>query len=311
MIDCKFVKKGFIFSRDCASRSSWWQSHVMAPSAVYIDGVIRVYFGGWDQDGISRISYIDLDPINPKNVLHIQETFPILDVGRDGMFDENGVFPAHATVVGNEVLLYYTGFQLGYKIPHYNFGGLAKSNDGKIFKRVSESPVLDRADEGLCVRAGQSILFENDIYKTVYSIGSGFTYVGGKDRPTYDIAYQESNNGIDYLKKGERILCCDESFEHGLGRPQLLRIRGIYYVFYTRRMVNMKYFIGAAVSVDGYSWQKTESIFSGLNHSDMGFDSEMIYFPSVVYVPVTDKYLLFYCGNQFGKTGFGYAELFE
>ena len=59
--------------------------------------------------------------------------------------------------------MYYTGFQLGHKIRHYNFGGLAISKDGgDTFKRYSQAPIMDRADEGLFVRAGQSIELAGD-----------------------------------------------------------------------------------------------------------------------------------------------------
>ena len=305
----KFIKKGKVLSWDKPNK--WWQSHTMAPTAVYLNGKIRVYLGAWDGNGISRITYIDLDAKNPGKVLYINDNKPIVDIGRDGMFDDNGVFPAHAVVIDGEIFLYYTGFQKGFKIPHYNFGGLAKSKDGNTFERVSEAPVLDRTDEGLLVRAGQSVLKEDGVFRTVYSMGSGFIFVGGKERPTYDIAYQESDNGIDFKRKGIKILECNYEVEHGLGRPQICKIRDIYYVFYTRRMIDMKYFIGCAYSTDASVWMKHENVFSEIHHSESGFDSEMIYFPSVVYVPDFDKYLLFYCGNNFGKTGIGFAELLE
>ena len=47
-----------------------------------------------------------------------------------------------------KIYLYYTGFQTGVNVPHYNFGGLAISEDGENFKRVSSAPILDRSDEG-------------------------------------------------------------------------------------------------------------------------------------------------------------------
>jgi predicted GH43/DUF377 family glycosyl hydrolase len=305
----KFIKKEKIF--ECTSPNNWWQSHTMAPSAIYWKGKIRVFIGGWDANHISRITYIDLDPAKPCKILKVKNDNPVLDIGEDGMFDDNGVFPAHANVVDEKIYLYYTGFQAGVKVRHYNFGGLAVSEDGDHFQRVSQAPLLDRADEGLLVRAGQSIFKEGGIFKSTYSIGSEFIYVGGKLRPTYDICYQESSNGIDYQKKGQKIICADRSKEHGLGRPQIVKIGKKYFTIYTRRMIDMKYFIGAASSLDCQNWQKEDDLFSEIAHSENGFDSEMIYFPSVVYIPDTKKYLLFYCGNGYGKMGMGYCELIE
>ncbi|MFC2089130.1 hypothetical protein ACFLT1_00025 [Bacteroidota bacterium] len=303
----KCKKKHKIF--EWTEPNSWWNSHSMAPSAILWNNSIRVFIGAWDKNKISRITYIDLDPIDPTIIIKVKDDSPILDIGVNGMFDENGVFPAHASVINSRINLYYTGFQKGHKIPYYNFGGLAISEDGEKYTRVSKAPILDRQDEGLLVRAGQSVIQDGDVYRTVYSVGNNFTYVGGKERPTYNICYQEISDVEKPNKGGKTIVTCDYNVEHGLGRPQIIKIRDMYYVFYTRRMVDMRYFLGCAKSLDCIKWDRNEEVFSEMKHSPTGFDSEMIYFPSVVYIPQTNKYLLFYCGNEFGKTGFGYAEL--
>jgi len=280
----------------------------MAPTAILLNKeTIRVYVGAWDDEGISRIAYIDLDASDPCKILEISQN-PVLEIGEDGMFDENGVFPAHAYNDNGDIYLYYTGFQKGHKIRHYNFGGLAKGNlDSPNLTRHSRSPVLDRKEEGLLVRAGQSILIEDGIYKTVYSAGSFWTEAGGKTRPTYDVYYQESTDGVTYKDAGTKILSADHSVEHGLGRPQIIKLKGDYYSFYTRRALSMKYFIGAGKSKDLVNWERIDNEIEGLEHSESDWDSEMIYFPSVL--EVGDKIYLFYCGNNFGETGFGFAEI--
>jgi predicted GH43/DUF377 family glycosyl hydrolase len=241
--------------------------------------------------------------------LYVNDERPILDIGDDGMFDENGVFPGHATILDDKVYLYYTGFQLGHKIPHYNFGGLAISDDGTTFSRVSKAPILDRADEGLFVRAGQSTIKVNSKYYSVYSAGNNFLEVGGKKRPIYDVFMQSGDNPMDLKDSGTRILSADLDVEHGLGRPQITQIGEKYYIFYTRRILSMKYFIGAAYSNDLLTWTKDNQIFSDIQHSQEGFDSEMIYFPSFLRIDHLNKNYLFYCGNGFGKEGFGYCEI--
>jgi len=302
----KFIKKGRIFCPD--NQEIWWKSHAMAPSAVLLnDQIIRVFVGAWDELGISRIAYIDVNKNNPFEILKISEN-PVLNIGNDGMFDENGVFPAHANLINNKIYLYYTGFQLGYKIRHYNFGGLALGADkDSIYKRISRSPVLDRKEEGLLVRAGQSVFYENDCFRTVYSAGSHWIRVGGKDRPTYNIYYQESKDGVKYYDNGKAIISADQDIEHGLGRPQIIKLKGYYYVFYTRRILSMKYFFGVAKSKDCINWERIDNQIEGISHSENDWDSEMVYFPSVV--DCGNKIYMFYCGNGFGKTGFGFAEI--
>ncbi len=301
----RWKKRGRIFEPPV--RQTWWASHAMAPSAVLLpSGLVRVFIGCWDASGISRIGFVDVERQDPSRVVAVSSS-PVLDIGRDGAFDDNGVFPAHATVDGDRVLLYYTGFQLGHKIRYTNFGGLAVSTDGgDTFSRVSEAPILDRADEGLSVRAGQSVLHEDGVYRTVYSAGSGWVDVGGKQRPTYDVYYQDSPDGITYARKGRCLVGCDPEVEHGLGRPQIIRNGDRYLVFYTRRMTSMRYHLGCAWSRDCRDWTRIDDQV-GIAHSESGWDSEMVYFPSVLSSP--DRTYLFYNGNDFGRTGFGFAEL--
>ena len=281
----------------------------MAPASILLnDEIVRVYVGCWDQDGISRIGHIDLKASNPLEIINISQK-PDLDIGRDGCFDENGVFPGHVNYQDGDVYLHYTGFQLGYKIRHYNFGGLAIAlkQDNTRFNRYSESPILDRSDEGLFVRAGSSTIQVKDKFYTVYSAGSGWDKVGGKLRPKYDVYIQKTVDGKSFSKEGVKIVECDENIEHGLGRPQIIRIGEFYYVFYTRRMKSFKYFFGASRSKDLISWERIDDKIEGIKHSTDGFDSDMIYFPNVIET----KYgiYLFYSGNNFGGGGLGVAKI--
>lgn len=303
-------KIGYIFSP--SGKSSWWVSHAMAPSAVITDNKIRVFLGGWDVNNISRITYIDLDITNPKNILNISDKIA-LDIGGDGCFDENGVFPAHAFTINTDTIyLYYTGFQLGSKIRHYNFGGLAVSNDGgDSFSRIGRSPILDRQEEGLFVRAGQSIYpDEASGYHSVYSAGSSWFECGNEQRPVYDIFYQKTPDGIVMQNKGKKIIEADFNYEHGLGRPQIIKFSDWYYCFYTRRIIkDMKYFMGAARSKNLLEWEKVDDIFDDLNFGKKGeFDSDMMYFPSILKISET-RGLIFYSGNYFGEGGLGLFEM--
>ena len=304
----KLKKIGKVITPD--NVNSWWISHAMAPTAILInDETIRVFLGCWDNNGISRIGHLDLSAKDPLDIKSISKE-PDLDIGVDGCFDENGVFPGHVNKQNNNLFLHYTGFQLGHKIRHYNFGGLAISENTDInFTRFSKAPILDRTDEGLFVRAGSSTIFNGSNFSTVYSAGSGWDNVGGKLRPKYNVFYQETDDGITFKNKGVKIIECDENIEHGLGRPQIIKINDWYYVFYTRRMKSFKYFFGAAKSKNLKKWDRIDDQIEGITHSDDDFDSDMIYFPSVIET----KYgiFMFYSGNNFGAGGLGVAKIEE
>jgi len=304
-------KIGFVFKPE--GMGPLWASHAMAPAPIRCDAqTIRLFVGGWTEEKIARIFSIDVSAQDPTRVLAVCPT-PVLDIGRDGCFDENGVFPAHAYDLGEgRIYLYYTGFQLGHKIRHYNFGGLAVSdNYGQSFQRISEAPLLDRADEGLFVRAGQSIeRAEDGGFHVVYSAGSAWHLCAGEMRPVYDVYYQKSEDGLSLSKQGRKIISCDLSVEHGLGRPQIIRLGGRLRVFYTRRIIDgMKYFLGMASSDDGVTWQRDDEVFESVPFGASGsFDAEMVYFPAAIQVDETTAYV-FYSGNSFGRDGMGVIAL--
>lgn len=188
------------------------------------------------------------------------------------------------------------------------FPGLAISEDGgNCFKRISRAPVMDRADEGLYTRAGTSVIFEDGIFKSCYSVGSGWYNIAGKDRPIYDVNYIESQNGIDFPKEGKKIVAVNLAEEHGLGRPQIVKLLERTFVFYTRRTIDFRYFIGCAVLENG-QWVRCDEWLKSIKHGGAGsWDSEMVYFPAVI--DTGRKVFLFYVGNGYGREGFGYAEL--
>jgi sucrose-6-phosphate hydrolase SacC (GH32 family) len=109
-----------------------------------------------------------------------------------------------------------------------------------------------------------------------------------------------------FSKTGAKIVTCDYTVEHGLGRPQIIKAEDKYLLFYTRRKKDMKYHMGCAKSSDCILWTRIDDHI-GITHSESGWDSEMVYFPSVLQKK--GKTYLFYSGNGFGEKGFGFAEL--
>lgn len=306
----QWIKRGFIYKPQ--DETTWWHSNAQAPTPIlYNNHTIRIFVGAWDKNIISRISYIDVDADNPSKVLKVSKDI-ILDIGGNGCFDDNGVFPGHAYKLNDsKIYLYYTGFQKLDKIPFSNFSGLAISEDGgDSFYRVSKAPVLDRADEGLYTRAGLSTIFEDGIFKCCYSVGSGWYNIASKDRPIYDVNYIESKDGIHFNNQGIKAIRVDLTKEHGLGRPQIIKLFHNTFCFYTRRTLDFKYFLGVSKqNIDG-SWERIDDWLDTIKHGKEGeFDNEMVYFPSVI--DTGRKIYLFYTGNGYGKAGIGYAELIK
>jgi predicted GH43/DUF377 family glycosyl hydrolase len=304
----RWQKKGLIY---CPSGRYGWDKHsAITPTPFLLnDETIRIYVGFRDDEGISRIGYIDVKSSDPSKVVGVSRK-PVLDIGIPGTFDDNGVILGDVIKYKKKIRMYYVGFQLVKKTKFLAFSGLAISNDGGYtFKRVSNAPILDRADEGLYIRAIHSVRFEDGIWRIWYTAGSKWEYINGKPYPSYDIRYIESQDGINLNNREGTIVIPNNEKEFRIGRPRVYRFNGKYYMFYTKgikRKNGFDYLPGYAESTDGIHWIRKDSEI-GIIPSKKGWDSKMICYPSLIRVG--NVTYMFYNGNNMGKTGVGYAVL--
>lgn len=298
-------KQGLIFNPE---NLGGWRAHTFITPTPFLltDEIVRIYGGFRDEQGASRIGFIDVNAENPSEVLRISES-PALGLGKDGMFDDNGVILGSVIRNGSEIWMYYVGFQLVKKVKFLAFSGLAISrNNGESFQRVSDTPILDRYKGEHYIRAIHTVIKEDNKYRIWYSTGNRWEIINNIPYPQYKIMYTESEDGINIpLKEG--IDCIDViNDEYRIGRPTTFVEGGIYKMFYTRDTLEKKYSTGYAESPDGIQWTRKEEKFN-LPLSAEGWDSEMICYP----VPLATKYghYLFYSGNNMGQSGVGYAKL--
>jgi predicted GH43/DUF377 family glycosyl hydrolase len=300
----KWVKKGLVYVPD--GILEWAKHTVMTPTPILIrPEIIRVYAGFRNDAGVSRIGFVDVDANNPIQVLSVS-TAPVLDIGIPGMFDDNGVILGDVVLYKQKLYMYYVGFQLVQKVKFLAYTGLAISNDGgDTFERYSHSPVLDRTNQDLYIRAMHSVLVEDDTWKGWYASGNGWEWIDGKPFPRYNIHYTESTDGIHFDENSR--LCVDvEGDEYRIGRPRVMKDGSLYKMFYTYGTKGKEYLPGYAESTDGINWTRMDEKL-GLHPSATGWDSKMLCYLSVI--PYKDKIYGFYNGNNMGETGVGYAEL--
>ena len=304
-------KKGLIY---CANKDSDWKYQwCILPTPILLnEDIIRVFIGFCDKNTVGRIGYIDLDSRNPSKVLAISKD-PVLDIGTDGSFDDNGVVPISVLFNNSKLFLYYIGFQKGVKIPYYMFCGLALgSKDLKEFRRYSKVPILDRTDDELFARCGVNVIFDTDdnLYKMWYigSYKSGWTQSSGKLKPLYVMKYTYSEDGINWKNRSTQCMEFLNNDEHGFGRPFVWKESGIFKMYFCVRTYSRGYYISYAESCDGIKWERRQDK-CGIDLSDDGWDSENMCYPFLLRT----KYetFMFYNGNGCGKTGFGYAKLVE
>jgi predicted GH43/DUF377 family glycosyl hydrolase len=303
----RWAKKGLVYAPD--GRLGWARKYAFPPTPYLLDErTVRMYVAFCDENTVGRVGYVELNLEDPGTVLRVSER-PVLDIGRPGAFDENGVLPTCIVPVGDRLYLYYVGYQLGQRVRYFQFQGLAVSDDGgETFVRRQRTPVIDRSDQELLNRTSAFVLRENSLFKMWYVGGSEWQDVHGKMLPVYNLRYLESPDGVRWGREGRVCLDFQGDDEHAFGRPWVFRDGDRYHMFYSVRTRSKGYRLGYAESPDGRTWRRRDERV-GLDVSPDGWDSQMVAYASVVRY--RDRVYLFYNGNNCGQTGFGYAVLEE
>lgn len=305
----KWLKKGLIWQ---PTKDKWWnQKYGILPVPYYIEelNVIRIYFGSADVNTDSRISYIDVSPENPKEII-FEANEPIINIGEIGTFDDSGVVPSCIINIGENTIMYTVGFQRCEKVPYMLFPGLAIGNNfGDKFEKYTKSPILPRNPFRPTSHGAPCVLKVENKYKMWHWFSDQWITIEDKLYLNYQIGYAESNDGVYWEMKNITCIAPDISIgEFAVARPWVIYSNGIYKMWFSKRIKGLLYRIGYAESNDGIVWERKDKDV-GIDVSQEGWDSEMICYPSVI--TVKDKTFLFYNGNNNGATGFGFAELIE
>ena len=231
----------------------------------------------------------------------------MLDIGSPGTFDDNGVNLGDLIVVGNQIRMYYVGYQIVSRVKFLAFSGLAISDDnGETFRRYTETPVMDRV-----VRVVIYVVFTlvesltGGGFGIWYSVGDSWTSIEGKPYPDYHTRYIESKDGISCPQEGSFVLGPDGE-EYRLGRARRVNIKGKELLYFTRGDINGSYFLGVAER-NGDVWEKKSS--AGIDLGVNSWDDRHLCYPAIINID--NKVYMFYNGNDMGNDGFGVAILEE
>lgn len=299
-----WVKKGLIYAP--SGKHGWDRQYAHLPTAEVLDSrTLRIYFAALDEHRYGRIGYVDLDTENPSRILNVApET--VLDIGEPGTFDDSGVNPSCIVSMSGTKYLYYIGWQRAERVPYMLFAGVAASDDGTRFRKLSRTPVLDRTADEPFLRSAVTIIAENGFLRCWYVSALRWTQVRDTMYPEYIVRYAESVDGLTWKAYRHICIALDEEEEFGIGRPWVVKDDGVYRMWYSIRSRSAPYRIGYADSKDGIIWNRKDDECN-IPRSDTGWDSGMICYPCVI--DIGSKRHLFYNGNQHGASGFGYAVL--
>jgi predicted GH43/DUF377 family glycosyl hydrolase len=309
----KWIKKGLVYCPQ--GKHGFDVSHCHKPTPLVVDDqTVRVFFGVRDQHSKTRTTFVDLAIDNLNEIKYIHDK-PVVDLGKIGCFDDSGANVCSVLKKGSKVYMYYIGWNPSTTVHTRNSIGVVFSEDnGWTFQRLYDGSILDRDKFEPYYTGAVDVKYDNDdhTWKMWYTSGSEWKTINGKPEIFYHIKFATSENGIDWNKAYKTCIKPRNEFEC-TARPSVVMEHGKYLMWYSRRsMVDFRtncqngYRGGYAESVDGVNWMRKDDEF-GLEVSDdpSDWDGAAIAYPYVI--KLKNQYVMFYNGNGFGKTGFGYA----
>jgi hypothetical protein len=305
-----WTKHGNIFKPD--GSLSWSKSHAQVPFAFKKDDdTVRIFYATRDENSCSSTTFIDVDAADPSKIIY-QHDKPCINKGTPGWFDDSGTMPSWFLEHDGKIWLYYTAWNKSQSASYRLSIGLAESTDGgETFSKLYDGPILDRSIYDAIWVGQPCVRKEADGWKMWYLSCEKIEYIDGHPEPFYNVKYATSDDGINWNRTGVKCIDFDD-FADAIGRPCVEFEDGVYKMYSSHRNSrgyrndpNKSYRLAYSESSDGINWFRKDEVLEGLEFSEEGWDSIMMEYCSV-YNHNGKKYL-FYNGNGFGATGFGYA----
>ena len=317
----RWKKLGQIFEFEKSPLKDSFVSHAQSPQAVVFKDFIRVYFSTRKKDKfgkfLSYVQYVDYT-LDFKDIIRFS-THEIIPLGNLGCFDEHGIFPISPTSYQDKIYVYTNGWTRRCSVDVDSGIGFAVSTDqGETFQKLGDGPILSASlYEPFLVGDAFVRVFNGQFYM-FYIFGKKWCEATEDNAPerVYKIGYALSEDGINW-QKANRCIIEDKIDENECqALPTVIKIADRYHMYFCyRHMTGFRtdkekgYRLGYAYSDDLTNWTRNDKQ-GGIEPGSSGnWDSDMLCYPNLV--EVQGKIYLLYNGNQFGKQGFGLAELEE
>jgi hypothetical protein len=262
-------------------------------------GCAELYVSGRDAEGRSRIGLVLYD-LEENKVTHVAEE-PSLSLGERGAFDENGTSYPYLVEDEGRDRMYYTGWIKGVHVRWYNELGVAESEDGKTFRRLSRAPIHLKNDADFIGIGSSCVIKDKDRWLMWYTRFDRWGGAGEHEH-YYNIKHAVSDDGLNW--RAEPSVCIDFAgpHEYAIAKPCVVKLNDRFVMWYSHR--GQHYLPGVATSTDGLNWRRQDEAV-GIAPSASGWDSEMLCYPFVL--ERGDDLFMFYNGNGYGASGLGVA----
>jgi len=314
-------KRGKFFDPTNFNKSLKFIEFAQSPQCVVFDNFIRVYFSTRTRDEkgeyLSNIAYIDTD-LNFEKIIGFSD-HEVIKLGSLGSFDEHGIFPISPFKEDENLYAFTSGWNRRLSVPVDTGIGISISKDnGKTFTRMGNGPILAPSlKEPFLVGDGFVIKYK-EIYHMWYIFGTKWLQASEKEpvARVYKIGYATSKDLINWEKNDGAQIISDVLNENECqALPTVIKINDTFHMYFCyreatdfRKNAERGYRLGYAYSKDLITWirdDKKGGLFKSENPEE--WDSQMLCYPHIL--EANKKIFLLYNGNEFGKYGFGVAEL--
>jgi len=293
--------------------------YAQSPQALLFDDFVRVYFSTRALDPVgkflSHIAFVDFTKDFRRIIRTSERT--VIPLGGLGCFDEHGIFPMNVLRHANVIYAYTCGWSRRVSVSVETAIGLAVSTDGGItFNRIGPGPVLAASLKEPCLVGDGFVKVIDGVFHMWYIFGTGWKCYAPDQPPdrTYKIGHAVSRDGIVWVKEDGRQIVADRlGADESQALPTVLNVNGRHHMFFCFRhssdfRTNRErgYRIGHAYSDDLVDWVRDDED-ARLDPTPGEWDSDMLCYPHVL--ECDGRIYMLYNGNNFGRHGFGLAEL--
>jgi hypothetical protein len=311
--------KRMIFS----TKGRLWRGNQMlfaqSPQTLVLEDSLRIYFSTRlieeDKQYLSHIAYVEFDENFSIKATSDKE---VIGLGKLGTFDEHGIFPLHVFTEKNRVLGYIGGWNRKKSVSVDGAIGLSISmNNGITFSRLGDGPIIDASLNEPFLIGDPFVIKRENVFHMWYIRGTKWIEDPNtsRDERIYKIAHAVSPDGISWTKDKEssQIVPDKIGLDEAQAMPSVIKINQTYFLFYCYRNVfdfrtnpSNGYKLGCVRSENLHDWEPEEIVQESSSMNEL-WDQDMQCYPHVF--TWKNKHFIAYNGNNFGREGFGVAEI--
>lgn len=313
----KWRKIGQIFDFAHSDFAGEFIGFAQAPQALVFEDRVRFYFSTRPPPSngkfVSVVQYIDMSKDFQRVLGRSRGT--VVSLGKLGAFDEHGIFPFSVFRHDGVIWGYSNGWNRRTSVSVDTAIGLAISHDeGRTFSKLGEGPVLGPSLHEPYLVCDPFVRIFDGVFHMWYIYGTGWKSAAPGETPerTYVIAHATSLDGINWQRQGKPIITQSHP-EECQALPTVIKLGTRYHMLFCHRQTfgfrsnpERGYRLGYAWSDDLVHWERDDTL-CGLDTSTGAWDSDMVCYPHLF--SVDGRTYLAYNGNNFGRDGFGLAEL--